>query len=157
MTANTWHGSHFIIYFCSQIHTIAIIAEGIPEAQTRRLIKMADEKGVTIIGPATVCTHISYCQQRMWIEGLHHCSGHCVFGSNYVLFLRSEGSSRAVLRSATRAACWTTSWLLNCIVPAALHMCRALGVCPTSWTTSSPAPQTASMKVWPSEGTGKWF
>ncbi|GCB71119.1 hypothetical protein scyTo_0005846 [Scyliorhinus torazame] len=38
----------------SQIRTIAIIAEGIPEALTRRLIKMADEKGVTIIGPATV-------------------------------------------------------------------------------------------------------
>ncbi|XP_053309008.1 ATP-citrate synthase isoform X2 [Spea bombifrons] len=37
-----------------QIHTIAIIAEGIPEALTRRLIKTADEKGVTIIGPATV-------------------------------------------------------------------------------------------------------
>uniref|UniRef100_A0A8P4JWC0 ATP-citrate synthase n=1 Tax=Dicentrarchus labrax TaxID=13489 RepID=A0A8P4JWC0_DICLA len=37
-----------------QIHTIAIIAEGIPEAQTRKMIKMADEKGVTIIGPATV-------------------------------------------------------------------------------------------------------
>ncbi|MFT7797582.1 ATP-citrate synthase-like [Arapaima gigas] len=37
-----------------QVHTIAIIAEGIPEAQTRRLIKRADEKGVTIIGPATV-------------------------------------------------------------------------------------------------------
>ncbi|XP_066554498.1 ATP-citrate synthase isoform X2 [Amia ocellicauda] len=37
-----------------QIHTIAIIAEGIPEAQTRKIIKTADEKGVTIIGPATV-------------------------------------------------------------------------------------------------------
>lgn len=37
-----------------QIHTIAIIAEGIPEAQTRRMIRMADERGVTIIGPATV-------------------------------------------------------------------------------------------------------
>ncbi|MGH0122000.1 UNVERIFIED_CONTAM: hypothetical protein FKN15_000541 [Acipenser sinensis] len=36
------------------IHTIAIIAEGIPEAQTRKLIKKADEKGVTVIGPATV-------------------------------------------------------------------------------------------------------
>lgn len=42
-----------------QIHTIAIIAEGIPEAQTRRMIKMADEKGVTIIGPATVCSHVT--------------------------------------------------------------------------------------------------
>uniref|UniRef100_A0A5F8H2Z2 ATP-citrate synthase n=1 Tax=Monodelphis domestica TaxID=13616 RepID=A0A5F8H2Z2_MONDO len=38
----------------AQIRTIAIIAEGIPEALTRKLIKKADEKGVTIIGPATV-------------------------------------------------------------------------------------------------------
>ncbi|KAK7919545.1 hypothetical protein WMY93_010829 [Mugilogobius chulae] len=38
----------------TQIHTIAIIAEGIPEALTRKMIKMADEKAVTIIGPATV-------------------------------------------------------------------------------------------------------
>ncbi|KAJ8253720.1 hypothetical protein COCON_G00203320 [Conger conger] len=37
-----------------QIHTIAIIAEGIPEAHTRKLIKRADERGITIIGPATV-------------------------------------------------------------------------------------------------------
>uniref|UniRef100_A0A8C5NRT2 ATP-citrate synthase n=1 Tax=Junco hyemalis TaxID=40217 RepID=A0A8C5NRT2_JUNHY len=37
-----------------QIRTIAIIAEGIPEALTRKLIKAADKKGVTIIGPATV-------------------------------------------------------------------------------------------------------
>nr|XP_033774207.1 ATP-citrate synthase [Geotrypetes seraphini]XP_033774208.1 ATP-citrate synthase [Geotrypetes seraphini] len=37
-----------------QIRCIAIIAEGIPEALTRKLIKAADEKGVTIIGPATV-------------------------------------------------------------------------------------------------------
>lgn len=39
-----------------QIRTIAIIAEGIPEALTRKLIKAADKKGVTIIGPATVRT-----------------------------------------------------------------------------------------------------
>ncbi|XP_071454638.1 ATP-citrate synthase [Hetaerina americana] len=37
-----------------QIHTIAIIAEGIPENMTRRLILMARKKGVSIIGPATV-------------------------------------------------------------------------------------------------------
>lgn len=37
-----------------QIKTIAIIAEGIPENLTRLLIKMANEKHVTIIGPATV-------------------------------------------------------------------------------------------------------
>eukprot|EP00092_Neocalanus_flemingeri_P041308 GFUD01044980.1.p1 GENE.GFUD01044980.1~~GFUD01044980.1.p1 ORF type:complete len:825 (-),score=220.37 GFUD01044980.1:214-2688(-) len=37
-----------------QIRTIAIIAEGIPENYTRKLIKEADKKNVTIIGPATV-------------------------------------------------------------------------------------------------------
>ncbi|CAJ0572721.1 unnamed protein product, partial [Mesorhabditis spiculigera] len=37
-----------------QIRVIAIIAEGVPENQTRKLIKLADERGVTIIGPATV-------------------------------------------------------------------------------------------------------
>ncbi|KAG1651335.1 ATP-citrate synthase [Nymphon striatum] len=37
-----------------QIKTIAIIAEGIPENMTRRLIKIANEKKVSIIGPATV-------------------------------------------------------------------------------------------------------
>lgn len=37
-----------------QIRTIAIIAEGIPENMTRKLILSANKKGVTIIGPATV-------------------------------------------------------------------------------------------------------
>lgn len=37
-----------------QIRSIAIIAEGIPENMTRKMIKEADKKGVTIIGPATV-------------------------------------------------------------------------------------------------------
>ncbi|XP_003425261.1 ATP-citrate synthase [Nasonia vitripennis] len=37
-----------------QIKTIAIIAEGIPENMTRKLILKANEKKVTIIGPATV-------------------------------------------------------------------------------------------------------
>jgi len=37
-----------------QIRTVAIIAEGVPERQTRLLNKMAAEKGVTFIGPATV-------------------------------------------------------------------------------------------------------
>ncbi|KAL5007875.1 hypothetical protein ScPMuIL_016681 [Solemya velum] len=37
-----------------QIRTIAIIAEGIPENLTRHLIKVANEKNVNIIGPATV-------------------------------------------------------------------------------------------------------
>lgn len=37
-----------------QIRTIAIIAEGIPENMTRKLIQAANEKKVAIIGPATV-------------------------------------------------------------------------------------------------------
>jgi len=38
----------------SQIRTIAIIAEGIPENMTRKLNNMAQEKNISIIGPATV-------------------------------------------------------------------------------------------------------
>jgi ATP citrate (pro-S)-lyase len=37
-----------------EIRTIALIAEGVPESQTRKIIKVADEKHVGIIGPATV-------------------------------------------------------------------------------------------------------
>ncbi|KAL5286853.1 ACLY family protein [Megaselia abdita] len=37
-----------------QIRTIAIIAEGIPENMTRKMIQSARSKGVAIIGPATV-------------------------------------------------------------------------------------------------------
>lgn len=37
-----------------QIRTIAIIAEGIPENMTRKMIKKARSLGVTVIGPATV-------------------------------------------------------------------------------------------------------
>jgi ATP citrate (pro-S)-lyase len=37
-----------------QIKTIAIIAEGVPERQTRSLIRIAKSKGISIIGPATV-------------------------------------------------------------------------------------------------------
>lgn len=38
----------------SQIKTIAIIAEGVPENHTRKIIKESKDKGVCIIGPATV-------------------------------------------------------------------------------------------------------
>lgn len=38
----------------SQVRTIAIIAEGVPEQQSRQLIREAEEKGVCLIGPATV-------------------------------------------------------------------------------------------------------
>ena len=42
------------LQFSHQIKTIAIIAEGVPESQTREIIKSAAEKGVGLIGPATV-------------------------------------------------------------------------------------------------------
>ena len=37
-----------------QLQVIAIIAEGVPENQTRKIIHIANEKRITIIGPATV-------------------------------------------------------------------------------------------------------
>ena len=37
-----------------QIRTVAIIAEGIPENLTREMIKIAKQKSINIIGPATV-------------------------------------------------------------------------------------------------------
>ena len=40
--------------YSDQIKTIAIIAEGVPESQTRLIIKHAAEKGVGLVGPATV-------------------------------------------------------------------------------------------------------
>jgi ATP citrate (pro-S)-lyase len=43
-----------ILEYSDQIKTIAIIAEGVPESQTRAFIKVANEKNVGIIGPATV-------------------------------------------------------------------------------------------------------
>ncbi|KAJ2777316.1 ATP citrate lyase subunit 1 [Coemansia javaensis] len=37
-----------------QIRTVAIIAEGVPERHTRKLISLSQKAGVTLIGPATV-------------------------------------------------------------------------------------------------------
>ncbi|KAJ5584883.1 uncharacterized protein N7459_004683 [Penicillium hispanicum] len=39
---------------CPQIRSIAIIAEGVPERRAREIMVTAKEKGITIIGPATV-------------------------------------------------------------------------------------------------------
>ncbi|KAI9930527.1 hypothetical protein ASPWEDRAFT_108902 [Aspergillus wentii DTO 134E9] len=39
---------------CPQIKSIAIIAEGVPERRAREILVAAKEKGITIIGPATV-------------------------------------------------------------------------------------------------------
>ena len=43
-----------MLAFSEQVKTIAIIAEGVPESQTRVLNKLAKKAGVGIIGPATV-------------------------------------------------------------------------------------------------------
>lgn len=40
--------------YADQLKTIAIIAEGVPESQTRKIIHRAEELGVGLIGPATV-------------------------------------------------------------------------------------------------------
>lgn len=43
-----------IFNHADQIKTVAIIAEGVPESQTRQIIHKAEELGVGLIGPATV-------------------------------------------------------------------------------------------------------
>ena len=43
-----------MLNYSNQVKTIAIIAEGVPESQTRKLIKAVAKKNVGIIGPATV-------------------------------------------------------------------------------------------------------
>ena len=43
-----------LLQYSNQIKTIVIIAEGVPEQQTRYLGKIGRNRGVTIIGPATV-------------------------------------------------------------------------------------------------------
>lgn len=37
----------------SQIKSIAIIAEGVPERRAREILHVAKKRGITIIGPAT--------------------------------------------------------------------------------------------------------
>jgi ATP citrate (pro-S)-lyase len=51
---SAYESSMEVIKDFPQIRTIAIIAEGIPENMTRKLNRIAHEKGVSIIGPATV-------------------------------------------------------------------------------------------------------
>ena len=91
-------------YCFSQIRTIAIIAEGIPEAKTRQLNKKAKDLGVTIIGPATVRYPLVTCL--------------CLPSSSFakrlspnVCFSRLVVLSLAVLRSVIQVACWITFWL----------------------------------------------
>ncbi|KAJ3417187.1 citrate synthase [Chytridiales sp. JEL 0842] len=43
-----------LLKFSSQLKTVAIIAEGVPEKRARQILHTAKEKGVLIIGPATV-------------------------------------------------------------------------------------------------------
>ena len=61
----------FSMFSCLfQIRAIAIIAEGIPENLTRKLIQTSEEKGVSIIGPATVSV------SKNCRETIHH-SNYC--------------------------------------------------------------------------------
>lgn len=53
-------------FFVLQFRAIAIIAEGIPENKTKLLIRRAREKGVAIVGPATV--GLGSCEYYMIID-----------------------------------------------------------------------------------------
>lgn len=48
------YGSTMELMNHSQVRTIAIIAEGVPERRAREILHYAQKKGITIIGPATV-------------------------------------------------------------------------------------------------------
>lgn len=48
------YGSTMELMNHSQVRTIAIIAEGVPERRAREILHHAQKKGITIIGPATV-------------------------------------------------------------------------------------------------------
>ena len=65
----------FVCFSVLQFRAIAIIAEGIPENKTKQLIRRAQEKGVAIIGPATVglrsCDSMKY---HMIIIYIYICS-----------------------------------------------------------------------------------
>ena len=57
-----------------QLRTIAIIAEGIPENMTRTLNKKAKDKGVIIIGPATVGKETQI-KPRLFLVIAMYCQG----------------------------------------------------------------------------------
>lgn len=62
----------FLCYCCPLLASYTlyrIIAEGVPESQTRAFNKVAREKGVGIIGPATVGGIKVGPQQNVWRTG----------------------------------------------------------------------------------------
>jgi succinyl-CoA synthetase alpha subunit len=56
-----------------QLRVIAIIAEGVPENQTRKILKVAQEKGIVIIGPATVSLKLLADFVKLIFIGLRLC------------------------------------------------------------------------------------
>ena len=91
-----------------QIRTIAIIAEGIPENLTRKLVKMATEKGISIIGPATVSCIM--CLSSIKCIDIASLSSLSTGATSKSIVLRLVESNQAASRLATPEACWTTSW-----------------------------------------------
>jgi hypothetical protein len=124
------------LQFSDQIKTIAIIAEGVPESQTRALNQSAKEKGVGIIGPATV-GGIKVSTRRADV----------LFGWQFFVRLLLTVllpsltflalSSLDVSALATLAECWTISLCPNYIVQGLWPMYPRVVVCPTNSTTSS--------------------
>ena len=53
-TIRSVYSSTLDIFRFPQIKSIALIAEGVPERHAREILHLAQEKGVLIIGPATV-------------------------------------------------------------------------------------------------------
>ena len=83
------HTLSFSLYFLfacwSQFKVIAIIAEGIPENKTKRLIKKAHSQGVSIIGPATVSAFCSINVRSMYVRICHTLEVHGYTCTNLAL------------------------------------------------------------------------
>lgn len=102
-----------ILKFSDQIKTIAIIAEGVPESQTRALNKEAHKKGVGIIGPATV-GGIKVSKRNVSVSNTFCQANSLVLLSSDTLYSLSLAASGL----ETLVACWTTLSCRNFTVQA---------------------------------------
>jgi ATP citrate (pro-S)-lyase len=109
----------------SQIKTIAIIAEGVPESQTRKFNKVAMGKGVGIIGPATV-GGIKVRWNPIPATKL------CVETNSHIQSLRCFLSSLDAFESEIQEGCSTTLLCASCTGLVLLPTCRVREVYRTS-------------------------
>ena len=95
-----------------QVKSIAIIAEGVPERRAREILHVAQKKGITIIGPATVGGIKPVCFKIGNTGGMME---NIIFSRLY-----RKGSVGYVSKSGGKISL-TDSWLVTHIV---IQVCR---------------------------------